>query len=173
MTAVPARLIQHCPRTINSVQVMRFLWTAPLSRSVRLTANSYAGVVYIYDDSGVAQSVSVSATDNERNGSTWEYMTTTGSSCGAAQFATTQTSYTEGSRITFTAESDAGKRVCFKTTDTAGNATVYTLSNPVKTIDRTAPVLSATRIGTGSTHEPTVSARLMLLLSPAGRRTMS
>ena len=101
---------------------------------------------------------SVSAIDDDTSDTAWEYMTTTGSSCGAAQFATTQTSYTEGSRISFTAESDAGKRVCFKTTDTAGNAAVYTLSNPVKTIDRTAPVLSATRIGTGNTRTYRVRA---------------
>ena len=120
--------------------------------------SSYKGAVYIFEDVGVARSVFVTATDNEQNGSSWEYVTTTGSTCGAAQFATTQTAYTEGSRIAFTAESDAGKRVCFKTTDTAGNAAVYTLSEPVKTIDRTAPTLSVIRSGAGATANYRVNA---------------
>ena len=116
------------------------------------------GAVYLFNNTGIAKTVSVSATDNERNGSTWEYMTTTGSSCGATQFATTQTAYTEGSKISFSTEADNGKRVCFKTTDTAGNAAVYTISQPIGTIDRSAPVLSATRIGTGNTRTYRVRA---------------
>ena len=120
--------------------------------------NSQKGAVYLFSDTGIARTASVSATDNEQHGSTWEYMTTTGSSCGAAQFATTQTSYTEGDQISFSTEADAGKRVCFKTTDAAGNTAVYTLSDPVKTIDRTAPVLTATRIGTGNTRTYRVRA---------------
>ena len=116
-----------------------------------------SGAVYLLGDIGIAQSVSVSATDNERHGSAWQYVTTAGTSCGSAQFTSSPTTYTEGTGIAFTAESDAGRKVCFKTTDTAGNIS-YTLSDPVKTIDRTAPTLTATVIGTGSTRTYRVSA---------------
>ena len=115
------------------------------------------GTVYLFSGPQAARSFTVSATDNEQS-STWEYTTITDDTCGAAQFATTQTAYTEGSNITFSSESDTGKRVCFKTTDAAGNATVYTLSKPLRTIDRTAPTLSATRIGTGNTRTYRVRA---------------
>ena len=120
--------------------------------------SSYKGSVYLFDDTGAARSVFVTATDNEQNGSIYEYVTVTGSTCGAAQFTTTQTAYTKGNNIEFTAGADAGKRVCFKTTDAAGNAAVYTLSEPIKTIDRTAPTLSATRNGAGSSADYRVYA---------------
>ena len=120
--------------------------------------SSYKGAVYLYPDAASTRSAFVTATDSEQKDSSWEYMTTAGSSCGAAQFATTQTAYTEGNNILFTAEADTGKRVCFKTTDVAGNAAVYTLSDPIKTIDRTAPTLTVTVIGTGSTRTYRVRA---------------
>ena len=116
------------------------------------------GAVYLFSDTATTRTAIISATDGEPHGSTWEYMTTTGSSCGAAQFATTQTAYTEGGKISFSTEADNGKRVCFKTTDTAGNAAAYTLSDTIKTIDRSTPVLSATRIGTGNTRTYRVRA---------------
>ena len=115
------------------------------------------GAVYLFNDGGTARSFTVTATDNEQS-STWEYTTITDDTCGAAQFTTTQTAYTEGNNITFSSESDTGKRVCFKTTDVAGNATVYTLSKPIRTIDRTAPTLTATRIGTGNSRTYRVRA---------------
>ena len=119
--------------------------------------SSSKGAVYLFGDRASARSVTVTATDNEQS-STWEYTTVTDGVCGAAQFATTQTAYTEGTAITFSTESDTGKRVCFKTTDAAANTTTYTLSQPVKTVDRTAPTLSATRIGTGNSREYRVRA---------------
>ena len=116
------------------------------------------GAVYIFSDGGTAKSVSVTARDSESHGSTWRYETTNGNTCGSAQFSSLSRSYTEGEVILFSSESDTGARVCFESTDTAGNAPTYTLSAPLKTIDATAPTLTATRIGTGSTSEYRIRA---------------
>lgn len=67
---------------------------------------------------------------------------TTGASCdGTMAFS----SYTSDQVLTFTSESDNGKRVCFRSVDAAGN-TAYSLSNPIVGIDTTAPVFSLSSI---------------------------
>ena len=115
--------------------------------------NKNSGAVYLYGDPPYARSASVRATDDETGDTDWDYVITTGNVCTAAQFSLSPTDYTEGAAISFTSERDTGKRVCFRTTDAAGNAAVYTLTDPVKTIDRTAPVLNAVRVGTGTTAD--------------------
>ena len=125
--------------------------------------SSNKGAVYLFEylsDSGSARSVTISATDNDQS-STWEYTTITDDTCGAAQFATTQTAYTEGSNITFSSESDTGKFVCFKTTDAAGNATViHTFKTPSEPL--TAPHRhSPPHASAPATAAHTASARRM------------
>ena len=115
-----------------------------------------SGALYLFTDTGYGRQVSVTARDNER-GSVWRYVTTTGSSCAAAQFVSSSVAYTEGDPVTFSAESDNGTRICFRITDAAGNVS-YTLTAPMKTIDRTAPTLNTTRVGTGTTANYRVRA---------------
>ena len=108
---------------------------------------SDTGAVYLHTVPGSARSVSVTASDDS-TGTVWHYVTTTGTACGAAQF-TSPTAYTEGNAVSFSAESDTGKRVCFRSANSESNAG-YALSAPV-TIDRTAPVLTPVRVGAGTT----------------------
>ena len=115
-----------------------------------------SGAIYLFGDTGSARAVTVSAVADE-TGTVWQYVETTGSACGAAQFIGSPNAYTEGAVISFSAESDNEKNICFKTTDRDEN-TGYTLTDGIKTVDLTAPTLTATRIGTGNTREYRVRA---------------
>ena len=115
------------------------------------------GAVYLFTETGTARSVSFTATDDEPHGSTWQYVATSGNTCGASQFTSVSPTYTEGSAVSFSAETDSGKRICFKITDTAGNIS-YALSGEPKPIDLSGPALTATVIGTGSSREYRVRA---------------
>jgi len=60
---------------------------------------------------------------------------TTGSICDGSL------TFTAYSPITFTSESDNGKKVCYKAVDASGN-TVYSMSQPIAGIDRTPPTVA-------------------------------
>ena len=75
---------------------------------------------------GTNDNRTVSATDNDTGTTTMLYkIITSGTSCNASTMSSGTTSYTEGTTITIAA-ADNGKKVCFSSTDTAGN-TVPTL----------------------------------------------
>jgi hypothetical protein len=78
----------------------------------------------------------VSATVSDATNVTMYYSTGTSATCNVAT-----KSYTANSKITFNAESDSGTYVCFKAVDANGNV-VYSGSNKVEKIDRTAPELT-------------------------------
>ena len=84
-------------------------------------------------DTSPAQSKTITASTDK---GTLYQSVTTGTVCdGSLAFV----SY---SSITFTSESDNGKKVCYKAVD--GSNTVYSMSNAIAGIDTTAPVITVT-----------------------------
>ena len=108
------------------------------------------GAVYAFSITPVpTNSATITAVDNE-SGTTMKWVKITGTVCGVSQFpGATDTAYTEGSAITITAQADHGKRICFRSQDSAGNIG-YGVSAPLN-IDATAPTLATSKTGTDNT----------------------
>ena len=71
---------------------------------------------------GTPENRTVSATDNDSGTTTMKYkIITSSTSCNASTMASNTTTYTEGNTITIAAK-DNGKKVCFSSTDAAGNS---------------------------------------------------
>ena len=92
----------------------------------------------------------VRARDNDDGKTTWIYrVIKANATCNAdAMSDTSKTrSYKEGSGLKFTRERANGYKVCFSSTDAAGNA-LYAPSMVMRGIDATAPSISITMTGT-------------------------
>ena len=119
---------------------------------------SDGGAVYVFTITPTStNSAMVTATDSKSGDSTLKYNTITGTACSAAQFVGgTGTAYTEGEAATVDSETDTGKRLCFRSKDTAGNLG-YGISAPLN-IDTTAPSLTVSKLGTGANATYAVTA---------------
>ena len=86
----------------------------------------------------------VRATDNESGTTAWKYKVLTESIqvCNSATMNAGTTDYTEGNIIVFENTNDNGSRVCFSTTDAAGN-TAYLASETLSGIDGSAPTVES------------------------------
>ena len=84
----------------------------------------------------------VSAVDADVAEMTWAYKKIASSqTCGKEAMSEDTTSYTEGAELTFVSEKDFGKKICFSSTDAAGN-TGYGESATIT--DAIAPTISVT-----------------------------
>ena len=88
------------------------------------------------------RSKTVSATDNDSEGTTWAYKHIDGNmACNAGQMSRGTRSYDEGAGVLFSEEYDNGLKVCFSSTDRVGNVS-YAASSVLAGLDTTAPVIS-------------------------------
>ncbi|MDE0243236.1 MAG: hypothetical protein OYG31_00775 [Candidatus Kaiserbacteria bacterium] len=109
-----------------------------------------------------ASQKTVSATDDDSTSTTWVYKQIANAqsktSCVAADFSTSPTTYTEGQTITLSAEADNNSKICFRSTDGAGNIG-YGISGLINGIDRTAPIVTVSGpANTDPASQKTVSA---------------
>lgn len=109
-------------------------------------------------DSTPAQSKTVGASTNK--GTLNKAILASGiTNCSSSTtgFVATTTASTDST--TFTLESDNGKSICYKATDTAGNST-YLRSNVISGIDTTAPILTVTGCPASPTNSTSASFTL-------------
>ena len=107
---------------------------AALASANDLNIDITAPTITVYNpDTNPAQSKTITAETNE--GTYWMLENPSGP-CGNEELI-----YVPYSSITYTSESDNGKRVCYKAVDTAENKD-YELSDPIAGIDTTAPVIT-------------------------------
>ncbi|MDE0243711.1 MAG: hypothetical protein OYG31_03320, partial [Candidatus Kaiserbacteria bacterium] len=108
-----------------------------------------------------AQSKVVSAADNDSGTTTWVYQkvasASSKTSCSASDFSGSESTYTEGTDITLSAEGDNGSKICFRSTDQAGNIG-YGISVLIGGIDTTAPTITITNPNTNPAQSKVVSA---------------
>ncbi len=90
------------------------------------------GITISNPDASPAQSKTVSASVSS---GTVSMAVITGSTCDSSQ------TFVPYASVTFSNESDNGKRICYKVSDSLGN-TAYNMSNAVAGIDTTKPVLT-------------------------------
>ena len=132
--------------TISDISVSSNAWTTTLTLT-QLTALtegtiSISGAVddtagnaatatqsFVYDStaptitttvSGTNDNRTVSASDNDTGATMKRKIITSGTTCGSSIMSSSTTSYTESSTLTI-AVADNGKKVCFSSTDAAGN----------------------------------------------------
>ena len=84
----------------------------------------------------------VTAADDDDKVTTWLYKVIEGyESCTEGRMASGTKTYTEEANVELVDEQDNGKRVCFASTDEAGN-TDYTYSEVINGIDTTPPIIT-------------------------------
>ena len=93
------------------------------------------------------QQKTASARDNDSTTTVWQYKQLAGTAVCEESSMTDANSYTEGNDIIFDSEEDNDMKICFSSTDKAGN-TSYKTSQQVKNIDTTAPTVSGVSITT-------------------------
>ena len=97
-------------------------------------------------DVSVAKSKRVSAADNDSSETAWQYKVIDEDvACDASAIATDATDYTEGSALDLTDNDLNGKKVCFSSTDVAGNVT-YAVSDVLQGVDSVAPTVDSAAI---------------------------
>ena len=91
----------------------------------------------------IATEKQVSATDNETDATTWMYkIIGHNTSCDRTALSGDANSYTEGSTIDITSNDSNEKKVCFSSTDVAGNS-AYAESDTLQGIDSVDPTVSS------------------------------
>ena len=105
-----------------------------------------------------AQVETVRAEDNDATETVWKYKQITASAkCDEKQMASGTETYTEDEEISFTKEEDNNTKVCFSSTDLAGNVG-YERSSVLRNIDTTAPVITVTNPDANPAQRKIVSA---------------
>ena len=113
--------------------------------TLAITYDNTAPVINIQNpNTNPALQKEVRATDNEAGTTTWKYkiLTETVQVCNAATMNVGTTDYTEGNPIVLKDADDNGSRICFSTTDAAGN-TAYLASTTISGIDNSTPTVES------------------------------
>ena len=101
-------------------------------------------------------SKTIRATDNDDGETVWKYRVLAADvACDADAMKVKTGAYREGTGLRFTKERANGHKVCFSSTDTAGNV-LYAASMVIRGIDVSAPSITVTMTGT---KEKVVRAR--------------
>ena len=94
------------------------------------------------------ESKTIRATDNDDEKTVWKYrVITADTTCDADAMRVKTRAYKEGTGLRFTKERANGHKVCFSSTDKAGNV-LYAASMVMRGIDVSAPSITVTMTGT-------------------------
>ena len=118
-------------------------------------------LLYDIDEPGITvigSKEALSASDTDSGETFWAYRQIASDiSCNADTMSSDAVAYTEGTDLTFDGEEDNDTKVCFSSTDLAGNV-AYQSSGVISGIDATAPNIVITDPVVGSAQSKTVSA---------------
>ena len=129
------------------------------SDAVKITYDVTAPTVSVISpNNDLAKMKVVSASDSEKEATVWTYKQIAGNiSCNESTMSSDTKEYTEGMEVSFGEETDNGTRVCFSSTDVAGN-TAYGASRLLRNIDTTAPVITVTNPNSDAAQTKVVQA---------------
>ena len=168
--------------SINDIAVSSNAWTTTLTLtqltaltegtiSISGTVDDHAGNTatatqsFVYDITnptitttvaGTNDNRTVSATDNESGTTMERKIITSGTTCNASTMSSGTTAYTEGGDITIAA-ADNGKKVCFSSTDAAGNST-YTATAALVTGSGLTATVGSIPTGSAKSKDITISS---------------